>query len=177
MRVANLEAQRLGRQYIGTEHILLGLIADALNEVVPRPDDAHSSKRTGPLAGLWNWIGRSLIRPASLHPLNRESVSAGELLTKLGLDLRTIPTAVEKIAQSGADKATTWKLPQTPGAKKVIEYAMEEARSLQHNYVGTAHLLLGLLREHEGIAAQVLMNLGVSIEEVREEVHRLDGRL
>ena len=67
------------------------------------------------------------------------------------------------------------KLPQTPRAKKVIEYAIEEARSLNHNYVGTEHLLLGLLREHEGVAAQVLMNLGLKLEEVREEVLNLLG--
>ena len=67
------------------------------------------------------------------------------------------------------------KLPQTPRAKKVIEYAMEEARNLNHNYVGTEHLLLGLLREQEGVAAQVLMNLGLKLEDVREEVLNLLG--
>src|SRR5947209_14729988 len=67
------------------------------------------------------------------------------------------------------------KLPQTPRAKKVIEYAIEEARNLNHNYVGTEHLLLGLLREQEGVAAQVLMNLNLKLEEVREEVLNLLG--
>ena len=67
------------------------------------------------------------------------------------------------------------KLPQTPRAKKVIEYSIEEARNLNHNYVGTEHLLLGLLREQEGVAAQVLMNLGLKLEEVREEVLNLLG--
>src|SRR5438270_1202020 len=67
------------------------------------------------------------------------------------------------------------KLPQTPRAKKVIEYAIEEARNLNHNYVGTEHLLLGLLREHDGVAAQVLMNLNLKLEEVREEVLNLLG--
>jgi ATP-dependent Clp protease ATP-binding subunit ClpC len=67
------------------------------------------------------------------------------------------------------------KLPQTPRAKKVIEYAIEEARNLNHNYVGTEHLLLGLLREHDGVAAQVLMNLGLKLDEVREEVLNLLG--
>jgi ATP-dependent Clp protease ATP-binding subunit ClpC len=66
-------------------------------------------------------------------------------------------------------------LPQTPRAKKVIEYSMEEARNLNHNYVGTEHILLGLLREQEGVAAQVLMNLGLKLEEVREEVLNLLG--
>src|SRR5664279_3301403 len=67
------------------------------------------------------------------------------------------------------------RLPQTPRAKKVIEYSMEEARMLNHNYVGTEHLLLGLLREQDGVAAQVLMNLGLKLEEVREEVLNLLG--
>src|SRR5438477_713086 len=70
---------------------------------------------------------------------------------------------------------TMGKLPQTPRAKKVIEYAIEEARNLNHNYVGTEHLLLGLLREHDGVAAQVLMNLSLKLEEVREEVLNLLG--
>ena len=65
---------------------------------------------------------------------------------------------------------TLGKLPLTPRAKKVIEYAIDEARSLNHNYVGTEHQLLGLLREQDGVAAQVLMNLGLKLEEVREEV-------
>src|SRR5436305_14119634 len=65
---------------------------------------------------------------------------------------------------------TMGKLPQTPRAKKVIEYAIEEARNLNHNYVGTEHLLLGLLCQEDGVAAQVLMNLGLKLEDVREEV-------
>src|SRR5262249_8147967 len=76
---------------------------------------------------------------------------------------------VEKIVQSGPDMVAMGKLPQTPRAKKVIEYSIEEARNLGHNYVGTEHLLLGLLREQEGVAAQVLMNLGLKLEHVREE--------
>src|SRR5260221_8084061 len=70
---------------------------------------------------------------------------------------------------------TMGKLPQTPRAKKVIEYSMEEARNLNHNYVGTEPILLGLLREQEGVAAQVLMNLGLKLEDVREEVLNLLG--
>ena len=69
------------------------------------------------------------------------------------------------------------KLPQTPRAKKVIEYSIEEARNLNHNYVGTEHLLLGLLREQEGVAAQVLMNLGLKLEDVREEVLNFWGTI
>lgn len=82
---------------------------------------------------------------------------------------------VEKLVQSGPEMVTMGKLPQTPRAKKVIEYSMEEARNLNHNYVGTEHILLGLLREQEGVAAQVLMNLGLKLEEVREEVLNLLG--
>ena len=65
---------------------------------------------------------------------------------------------------------TMGQLPFTPRAKKVLELSMEEASQLSHNYIGTEHLLLGLIKENEGIAAQVLMNLGVKLEEVREEV-------
>src|SRR5439155_8734573 len=90
-------------------------------------------------------------------------------------DLRKIRLEVEKIVQSGPDMVTMGKLPQTPRAKKVIEYSIEEARNLNHNYVGTEHLLLGLLREQEGVAAQVLMNLGLKLEDVREEVLNLLG--
>ena len=67
------------------------------------------------------------------------------------------------------------KLPQTPRAKKVIEHSMEEARNLSHNYVGTEHILLGLLREQEGVAAQVLTNLGLKLDDVRQEVRNLLG--
>jgi hypothetical protein len=83
---------------------------------------------------------------------------------------------VEKIVQSGPDMVTMGKLPQTPRAKKVIEYSIEEARNLNHNYVGTEHLLLGLLRVEEGVAGQVLMNLGLKLENVREEVLNLLGQ-
>src|SRR5262249_49538584 len=82
-----------------------------------------------------------------------------------------------KIVQTGSgnEMVTMGKLPHTPRAKKVIEYSIEEARNLNHNYVGTEHLLLGLLREQEGVAAQVLMNLGLKLEDVREEVLNLLG--
>ena len=84
------------------------------------------------------------------------------MLKNLDVDLRKVRLEVEKLVKSGPDMVTMGKLPQTPRAKKVIEYAIEEARNLNHNYVGTEHLLLGLLREHDGVAAQVLMNLGLS---------------
>ncbi len=132
MQLANQEAQRFNHEYIGTEHILLGLVKEG-------------------------------------------SGVAANVLKNLDVDLRGIRLEVEKIVQSGPDMVTMGKLPQTPRAKKVIEYAMEEARNLNHNYVGTEHLLLGLLREQEGVAAQVLMNLGLKLEDVREEVLNLLG--
>ena len=100
---------------------------------------------------------------------------AANVLKNLDIDLRKIRMEVEKLVQSGPDMVTMGKLPQTPRAKKVIEYSMEEARNLNHNYVGTEHILLGLLREQEGVAAQVLMNLGLKLEDVREEVLNLLG--
>jgi len=97
------------------------------------------------------------------------------VLKNLGVDLRKVRLEVEKLVKSGPEMVTMGKLPQTPRAKKVIEYAIEEARALNHNYVGTEHLLLGLLREQDGVAAQVLMNLNLKLEEVREEVLNLLG--
>jgi len=132
MQLANQEAQRFNHEYIGTEHILLGLVKEG-------------------------------------------SGVAANVLKNLDIDLRKIRLEVEKIVQSGPEMVTMGKLPQTPRAKKVIEYSIEEARNLNHNYVGTEHLLLGLLREQEGVAAQVLMNLGLKLEDVREEVLNLLG--
>ena len=132
MQLANQEAQRFNHEYIGTEHILLGLVKEG-------------------------------------------SGVAANVLKNLDVDLRKIRLEVEKLVQSGPEMVTMGKLPQTPRAKKVIEYSMEEARNLNHNYVGTEHILLGLLREQEGVAAQVLMNLGLKLEDVREEVLNLLG--
>jgi ATP-dependent Clp protease ATP-binding subunit ClpA len=100
---------------------------------------------------------------------------AANVLNNLDIDLRKVRLEVEKIVQSGPDMVKMGRLPQTPRAKKVVEYAIEEARNLNHNYVGTEHLLLGLLREQEGIGAQVLINLGLDLETVREEVLNLLG--
>jgi len=97
------------------------------------------------------------------------------VLKNLDVDIKKLRLEIEKLVKSGPDMVTMGKLPQTPRAKKVIEYAIEEARSLNHNYVGTEHILLGLLRENEGIAAQVLMNLGLKLEDVRQEVLNLLG--
>ncbi len=132
MALANQEAQRFNHEYIGTEHVLLGLVKEG------------------------SGVGANVLK-------------------NLDVDLRKVRLEVEKLVKSGPDMVTMGKLPQTPRAKKVIEYAIEEARNLNHNYVGTEHLLLGLLREHDGVAAQVLMNLGLKLDEVREEVLNLLG--
>ena len=132
LALANQEAQRLNHEYIGTEHILLGLVKEG------------------------SGVGANVLK-------------------NLDIDLRKVRIEVEKLVKTGPEMVTMGKLPQTPRAKKVIEYAIEEARNLNHNYVGTEHLLLGLLREHDGVAAQVLMNLGLKLEEVREEVLNLLG--
>src|SRR5262245_53638437 len=132
MQLANQEAQRLCHEYIGTEHILLGLILEG-------------------------------------------SGVAANVLRNLDVDLRKIRLEVEKLVQSCPDVEVCGKRPHTPRAKKVIEFAIEEAKKLNHNYVGSEHLLLGLLREQEGVAAQVLMYLGLSLEDVREEILNLLG--
>jgi ATP-dependent Clp protease ATP-binding subunit ClpC len=132
MQLANQEAQRLHHEYIGTEHLLLGLIKEG-------------------------------------------SGVAANVLKNLDIDLRRVRQEVEKLVQSSPDMPIPGKLPQTPRAKKVVEYAVEEARNVNHNYVGTEHLLLGLLREEEGVASQVLMNLGLRLKQVREEVLALLG--
>ena len=99
---------------------------------------------------------------------------AAVVLKNLDVDLRKIRIEVEKIVQSGQDMVSG-KLPLTPRAKTAINFATEEARFLNHNYVGTEHLLLGLLREQEGVAAHVLINLGLKLEDVRTEVLNLLG--
>ena len=132
MALANQEAQRFNHEYIGTEHILLGLVKEG------------------------SGVGANVLK-------------------NLDIDIKKLRLEIEKLVKSGPDMVTMGKLPQTPRAKKVIEYAIEEARALNHNYVGTEHILLGLLRETEGIAAQVLMNLGLKLENVRQEVLNLLG--
>jgi ATP-dependent Clp protease ATP-binding subunit ClpC len=132
MSLARQEAQRFNHDYIGTEHILLGLVQEG-------------------------------------------SGVAAQVLKNLDVELRKIRIEVEKIVKNGTNMVTMGQLPFTPRAKKVLELALEEAQNLGHNYIGTEHLLLGLIRENEGIAAQVLMNLGTKLEEVREEVLELLG--
>jgi ATP-dependent Clp protease ATP-binding subunit ClpC len=132
MGLARQEAQRFNHEYIGTEHILLGLIQEG-------------------------------------------SGVAANVLRNLDVDLEKIRREIEKIVHSGPPMVTMGQLPFTPRAKKVLELSVEEATNLGHNYIGTEHLLLGLIRENEGVAAQVLMNLGLKLEDVREEVLELLG--
>jgi len=132
MGLARQEAQRFNHDYIGTEHILLGLIQEG-------------------------------------------SGVAADVLKNLDVDLKKIRQEVEKLVSHGTTMVTMGQLPFTPRAKKVLELALEEASNLGHNYIGTEHLLLGLIREQEGIAAQVLTNIKVRLEDVREEVLELLG--
>jgi ATP-dependent Clp protease ATP-binding subunit ClpA len=129
---ADREARRCNHEYIGTEHLLLGLVREG-------------------------------------------SGVAANVLKNLKIDLRKIRLEIEKIIIYGPDAYPMGVLPKTPRAQSVIKDAIEEARNLQHPYVGTEHLLLGLLREQEGLAAQILMNLGLTLEGVREEVQNLLG--
>jgi len=131
MQLANQEAQRFNHEYIGTEHILLGLIKEG--------------------CGV-----------------------AATVLQNLGVDLRKIRLEVEKLIQSGPDMVMMGKLPQTPRSKRVIEFAMEAARERNHNYVGTEHILIGLLREKDGIGFQVLDSLGIT-EDCLKDIDALLG--
>jgi ATP-dependent Clp protease ATP-binding subunit ClpC len=108
--------------------------------------------------------------------LIREGSGVGAaVLKKFEVDIKKLRLEVEKLHKSGPDMFTVGKLPKTPRARRVTEYAIEEARSLNHNYVGTEHILLGLLRESEGIAAQVFISLDLKLEDVRQEVLNLLG--
>lgn len=95
---------------------------------------------------------------------------AAVVLKSLGVRFDKVRFEVEKIIPIGPHRVTIKKLPITPRAKKVIDYAIEESENLHHNYVGTEHLLLGLLREEEGVAVQVLLNLGLKLEDIRREI-------
>ena len=127
LALANQEALRFNHEYIGTEHILLGLVKEGLG--------------VGPV-----------------------------VLKHFDVDLPKARAEVEKLVQRGPEPFAVGKLPQTPRAKKVIEFAIEESRSLNHTYVGTEHLLLGILREQDGVAALILLNLGLRLQDVRQEV-------
>ncbi len=130
--LAKQEAKRFNHDYIGTEHVLLGLLREG------------------------------------------EGVAAA-VLQSLNMSLDNMRLEVEKLVQPGPATVVSGDLPFTPKAKKVMELAMDEARALGHNYIGTEHLLLGLIREGEGVASQVFMNLGLDLERVRDEVIKLLG--
>jgi len=129
---AKEEARRFNHDYIGTEHLLLGLIREG------------------------------------------EGVAAA-VLQKLGLDLETIRLEVEKLVQAGPTTQVVGDIPFTPRSKKALELSAEEARALGHNYIGTEHLLLGLVKEGEGMAYRVLLNLGLDLGKLRNEVMELLG--
>src|SRR5499426_4582547 len=133
LQMAREEAQRLHHEYVGTEHILLGLIREG------------------------------------------EGVAAA-VLQNLSVDLDEIQQKIEDTVKKGKASQTTGPdLPYTSRAKKVLELAMSEARELSHSYVGTEHLLFGLLREEKGIAAQVLTDAGVNLDAARAETLRILG--
>jgi ATP-dependent Clp protease ATP-binding subunit ClpC len=127
LALARKEADRFNHNYVGTEHLLLGLIK----------------------------LGQGV---------------AVNVLQKMGLDLETVRMEVEKQVGSGPETKMVGNIPYTPRVKKVLALAGKEAKSLNHSYVGTEHILLGLLREGEGVAARVLKNLEVDIERTRNEI-------
>ncbi len=127
LALARKEADRFNHNYVGTEHLLLGLIK----------------------------LGQGV---------------AVNVLQKMGLDLETVRQEVEKLVGSGPENKMSGNIPYTPRVKKVLALAGKEAKALQHSYVGTEHILLGLLREGEGVAAQVLKKLEIDLDRTRNEV-------
>ena len=132
LALARKEADRFNHSFVGTEHLLLGLIN----------------------------LGQGV---------------AVNVLQKMGLDLETVRLEVEKQVGTGPDQKLAGNIPYTPRVKKVLELSKKEAKALHHTYVGTEHILLGLLREGEGVAARVLRNLDIDIDQCRQEIlHELD---
>ena len=127
LALARKEADRFNHNFVGTEHLLLGLIK----------------------------LGQGV---------------AVNVLQKMGLDLETVRLEVEKQVGTGPDQKQVGNIPYTPRVKKVLNLASKEAKQLQHTYVGTEHILLGLLREGDGVAARVLKNLDIDIENARQEI-------
>src|SRR4051812_27712781 len=127
LALARKEADRFNHNFVGTEHLLLGLIK----------------------------LGQGV---------------AVNVLQKMGLDLETVRMEVEKQVGTGPDQKMIGNIPYTPRVKKVLALAAKEARALNHTYVGTEHILLGLLREGDGVAARVLKNLDIDIEQTRQEI-------
>jgi ATP-dependent Clp protease ATP-binding subunit ClpC len=132
IQLAREEAMRFNHDYIGTEHLLLGLVKEG------------------------------------------EGIAA-TALANLGIDLKTLRLEVEKLVEQGPSTVSVGEIPFNPQAKKVLELAVEEARKFGHNYIGTEHLLLGLIKEGEGIAAHVLENMKVDVERVQREIVKLLG--
>src|SRR5450432_1454432 len=127
LALARKEADRFNHNFLGTEHLLLGLIK----------------------------LGQGV---------------AVNVIQKMGLDLETVRMEVEKQVGTGPDQKMIGNIPYTPRVKKVLALASKEAKALNHTYVGTEHILLGLLREGDGVAAKVLKNLDVDIEQTRQEI-------
>ena len=127
LALARKEADRFNHNFVGTEHLLLGLIK----------------------------LGQGV---------------AVNVLQKMGLDLETVRQEVEKLSNAGPDLKQVGNIPYTPRVKKVLSLASKEAKALNHTYVGTEHILLGLLREGDGVAAKVLKSLDIDIEAVRQEI-------
>ncbi|MEO0098043.1 MAG: Clp protease N-terminal domain-containing protein, partial [candidate division WOR-3 bacterium] len=132
IQLARQEARRMHHDYIGTEHLLLGIIREG-----------------GGVAAL--------------------------VLTNLGIDLEDLRRAVENAVSYGQEALVVGEIPLNQEARAALNYAIEEAKSMNHSYIGTEHLLLGLLREERGIASQVLTSLGAEIEMVRNEILRVLG--
>jgi ATP-dependent Clp protease ATP-binding subunit ClpA len=137
MALANQEAQRWNHEFVGTEHILLGLVKDFETKAADG--------------------------------------TAKRVLSAMHISLDAVRFQVEARMKPGPDMVLMGRLPQTPRAKKAIELAIEEARNLNHNYLGTEHLLLGLVRESDGIAAKALSEVGVTFKNARDEVLRIIG--
>lgn len=129
LALSRLEADRFNHNFVGTEHLLLGLIR----------------------------LGQG---------------TAVNVLTRMGLDLEAVRTQVEGQVGTGPDQKAAGNIPYTPRVRKVLDLAATEAKALSHTYVGTEHILLGILREGDGVAARVLRNLGVDTELTRQNVLR-----
>ncbi len=132
MAFANQEAQRFNHDYIGTEHILLGMVKEG--------------------SGI-----------------------AASVLKGMQIDIRKVRLKVEALVKAGPEMVTMGKLPQTPGTKRVLESAIEKSRALGNNYIGSEHILLGLVEEQTGIAWQVLQGFGLNTRKVRAEIFDLMG--
>jgi ATP-dependent Clp protease ATP-binding subunit ClpC len=130
--LARQEAERLNNDYIGTEHVLMGLIKEG-------------------------------------------SGVAANILENMNVDPEKVLKEIEKVVQPGTNMVTMGQLPFTPRTKKMLEYSLEEMRNLGHNYIGTEHLLLGLIRENDSEAAQVMLGMGIELEKVRKEVLKILG--